>query len=135
MQILIPVKRSDGEDRKLKEDQFVQLQQLVDSKRQLLLDKQRHLQIVSKENTFLEDIKDDYSKYYNYIIKQKQDQIVALSVLDNYIKDLTVSNKLSKQNVKDARYEQTKILSEMDTIKKNLDSIISPPSLAGQKEK
>jgi flagellar biosynthesis chaperone FliJ len=37
---------------------------------------------------------------------------------------LTVSGKLSKNNVEDAKYEQKKILSEIKSIKHNLDNII-----------
>jgi hypothetical protein len=41
----------------------------------------------------------------------------------NYVKDLSISGKLSKQNVKDARYEQKKIIKELKSIKHNLDEI------------
>ena len=118
MEIIIPVQVET------KDDQFYQLQLIIDSKRQSLLDKQKNLKILSTQNHFLQDIRDDYSKYYDYIIQQKQDQVSALSLLDKYIKDLTDSGSLSKQNIEDAKYEQKKILKEMNTIKKNIDSIV-----------
>lgn len=118
MEIIIPVQVET------KDDQFYQLQLIIDSKRQSLLDKQKNFKILSTQNHFLQDIRDDYSKYYDYIIQQKQDQVSALSLLDKYIKDLTDSGSLSKQNIEDAKYEQKKILKEMNTIKKNIDSIV-----------
>ena len=48
----------------------------------------------------------------------------ALDLLNKYINDLTVSGKLSKHNIEDAKYEQKKIVSELKTIKQNLDNII-----------
>ena len=48
----------------------------------------------------------------------------ALRLLDKYIHDLTVSGKLSEQNVEDAKVEQANILKELDTIKHDLDSMI-----------
>ena len=65
MEIIIPVQVET------KDDQFYQLQLIIDSKRQSLLDKQKNFKILSTQNNFLQDIRDDYSKYYNYIVQQK----------------------------------------------------------------
>jgi hypothetical protein len=53
------------------------------------------------------------------------DQIRALEILDEYIKDLTLSGKLTKHNIEDAKEEQVKILTEVKSIKNSLDSIIN----------
>jgi hypothetical protein len=107
-----------------RDQQFIELQQLIDFKRNLLLDKQKKYKKIMKQNHFLEEIKNDYSNYSNYIMKQKQEQIQALEILHNYVKDLTISGNLSKQNVKDARYEQKKIIKELKSIKHNLDEVV-----------
>lgn len=107
-----------------KDKQFIELQQLIDLKRNLLLNKQKKYKKIIKQNHFLEEIKNDYSNYSNYIMKQKQEQIQALEILHNYVKDLTISGNLSKQNVKDARYEQKKIIKELKSIKHNLDEVV-----------
>jgi cell division septum initiation protein DivIVA len=90
----------------------------------MLLDKQKKLRFISKQNNFLDAVKNDYAKYYGYIVKQKREQMEALDVLNNYIQDLTVSGKLSKHNIEDAKHEQSKILNELK-IQKGLDSIIN----------
>jgi flagellar biosynthesis chaperone FliJ len=46
-------------------------------------------------------------------------------VLNNYIQDLTISGKLSKHNIEDAKHEQSKILNELKTIQKGLDGIMN----------
>ena len=120
MKILIPI---GNYQLPRKDDQFQLLQEMIDAKRESLIKKQNTLQFLSKENTFLQGIRDDYSKYNKYIVQQKQDQMMALSILNNYIQDLAVTGELSKQNIEDARTEQQKILEEIDSIKKNLDSI------------
>ena len=91
----------------------------------MLLDKQKKIRFISKQNKFLDAVKDDYAKYYGYIVKQKREQIEALDLLNNYISDLTVSGKLSKNNVEDAKHEQYKILNELKNIQKGLDGIIN----------
>jgi hypothetical protein len=120
MEIILPVQM----DLATKDQQFIQLQHLIDSKRKLLLEKQIKYKKILKQNHFLEEIKNDYSTYSNYIMKQKQEQIQALEILQNYVRDLSVSGKLSKQNVKDAKYEQKKIVKELKSIKHNLDEVI-----------
>ena len=120
MKIILPIQI----DLASKDQQFIQLQQLIESKKKMLLDKQIKYKKISKQNHFLEEIKNDYSNYSNYIMKQKQEQIQALEILHNYVKDLTISGNLSKQNVKDANYEQKKIIKELKSIKHNLDNVI-----------
>ena len=108
-----------------RDEQLLQIEELIRSKRKMLLDKQKKMRVISNQNKFLDDVKNDYAKYYSYIAQQKREQLDALGLLNNYIHDLTVSGKLSKHNIEDAKYEQTKILNELKNIKKGLDSMIN----------
>ena len=107
-----------------KDDEFMHIQNLIDTKRNVLLQKQKKLTQISKQNHFLEEVQKDYSRYYNYIVEQKTDQIKALELLNNYIHDLTKSNNLTKHNINDAKEEQKKILREIQTIKSGIDSLM-----------
>ena len=107
-----------------REQQFIQIENLIEAKRKMLLDKHQKINFISKQNQFLNEIKGDYNNYYNYIAQQKREQMEALDLLNKYIQDLTVSGKLSKHNIEDAKYEQKKIVSELKTIKQNLNNII-----------
>ena len=108
-----------------KDIQFIMIQQQLDAKRKLLLDKQKKLKRVLKQNTFLSEVKNDYAKYYTYIINQKKQQINALEMLNRYIDDLTQSGSLTEKNIEDARVEQKTILKELKSVKKNLDELIN----------
>ena len=121
MKILIPI---GNYQLPRKDDQFQLLQEMIDAKRDSLIKKQKTLHFLSKENSFLQGIRDDYSKYNKHIVQQKQDQMTALTILNKYIQDLSVTGELSKQNIEDARSEQKNILEEIDTIKKSLDKIV-----------
>ncbi len=114
--LIIPIREND--------EQFIQIQNLIEAKRDFLIEKQKKLKFITKQNRFLEVIKNDYKKYNDYLTQQKMEQIKALETLDNYIKDLTISGKLTKHNIEDAKVEQSKILREVKSIKANLDSII-----------
>lgn len=114
--IIIPLRERDN--------QFIQIQELIESKRNLLYEKQKKLKKLSNQNQFLELIKDDYSKYHNFIKQQKNEQIIALELLNTYIDDLTQTGKLTKNNIEDAKQEQKNILNEVKYIKTSLDEMI-----------
>ena len=107
-----------------RDQQLLQIENLIDAKRKMLIDKQKNFKNLTKQNEFLNEVKQDYNKYYGYIVKQKEDQMSALTLLNGYIKDLTVSGTLSKNNIQDAKNEQNKILTEINSIKKGIDDII-----------
>ena len=107
------------------ESEYLQLQYIIQAKRNMLLKKQKRIQKIAKQNAFLENIKNDYLKYNNYIVKQKQDQITALGLLNTYIDDISKSGELSQHNIRDAKIEQNKIVKELKAIKHGLDKIMS----------
>ncbi len=125
--IIVPIREMD--------DRFIKIQELIDAKKIMLLEKQKKLKRISKQNQFLEEVRNDYATYYNYISQQKKDQIRALEVLDEYINDLTLSGKLTKNNIEDAKEEQHKILREVKSIKGSLDSIINDTQEVVNKKK
>ena len=114
---------------KTTDQNFAQLQEVIKLKRDFLLNKQKKIKEIKKNNHFLEEIKNDYSKYSDYIMNQKQEQIKALDLLKNYVDDLTTSGDLSDENIKDAKHEQNKIISEINKIKENLNEIIGSDQL------
>lgn len=107
------------------EEEYLQLQYVIEAKRNMLLKKQKRLQKIAQQNKFLEHVKNDYLQYNNYIVKQKQDQITALQLLNDYIDDLNKSGQLSQQNLRDAKIEQKKIVKELKFIKRGLDKIMN----------
>jgi hypothetical protein len=107
------------------ESEYLQLQYIIQAKRNMLLKKQKRIQKIAKQNAFLENIKNDYLKYNNYIVKQKQDQITALGLLNTYIDDLNKSGELSQNNIRDAKIEQNKIAKELKAIKHGLDKVMN----------
>jgi hypothetical protein len=114
-----------------KDQQFLYIQQMIEQKRDMLLKKQHYLKKAAKQNHFLEVVKNDYAKYYNYIAQQKREQIQAFELLNKYIQDLNTTNKLSKYNIQDAKAEQHKIMNEIVSIKKGLDELMSNTNKLG----
>ena len=98
-----------------------QIEAQITSKRTLLLEKRKNLEQSIKQNQFLEGVKNDYQIYNNYIIKQKQDQMRAMGILNQYVGDIMVSGKLTDADIHNTKIEQKNILSEMSKIKQELN--------------
>lgn len=103
---------------------LVHIDTLMDEKRKMLLEKQKTLQQTAKENEYLEMVRNDYRKYYNHIVKQKEDQINAMNYLKQYIDEIMVNGKLTDMDLENAKMEQDELIQEMDNIKGKLDEII-----------
>ena len=107
-----------------KDTQLMKIEEIIDTKRKMLINKQQRLRFMSKQNAFLDAVREDYDKYNDYIVKQKHEQMKAFAVLKSYIDDLNRSTKLTKQNMVDSKEEQRKIVNEIKSIQHNLDEIV-----------
>ena len=115
-----PIKTSLGN----RDKYLMQIEAQISEKRNWLLNKRKVLKKTVKENKFLEGVKEDYEKYHHFIVDQKESQIKAMGLLNNYIGDIIVSGKLTEKDIKDSRVEQQEILSQIDKIKNDLDELM-----------
>lgn len=104
---------------------LTQVENQMQAKKDLINQKRVALNENIKQNHFLENVREDYNKYYNYIIQQKEDQVKAMQILDEYVKDIIISNKLTEHDLQNAKREQQQILDQLDILKNELDSLIS----------
>jgi predicted N-acyltransferase len=102
-----------------------QIEQQIQAKREMLLDKQKTLKRRIQENQYLEGVYNDYDKYYNYIRKQKEGQIKQMELLNQYLDDIIVNGKLTDEDIAQNKKEQDEILNSIAGIKTELDKIIS----------
>lgn len=100
------------------------IEQEIKSKKDLLLEKRKYLKKISGDNRFLAGVNHDYQRYYDFIRKQKEDQLKTLNYLNDYIGDMMVTTKLTDQDIAESNREQRRILSEIKNIRKSLEEII-----------
>jgi hypothetical protein len=106
------------------DEKFMHLHEQIEHHEQMQMKNSMNLNAMTKENHFLEHVKEDYKKFSDIIVQQKRDQVKALEMLDEYISEITNDGSLSKNNVDDAKYEQKRIMKELMEIQKNLDTIL-----------
>lgn len=107
------------------QDNFLRnIESQIEYKRAMLLNKQKILREASKENEFLTKVTENYQKYYDYILKQKRDQIKAMNLLQGYIEDLMANGKLGDKDIQEARKDQKSLTHEMSGIQRDLDAVL-----------
>ena len=111
------------------DDKLLKIDELIEAKRQMIQNKQQNIGKIAKQNKFLEGVKNDYSNYNNIIMKQKQDQIQALELINKYVTDLKSTEQISTQTIEEAKNDQFKILNEIKSIRQNLEGIVKSNNL------
>ena len=112
------------DDVAIRDEQLRKIEELILLKENMLLNKKHELNALHGQNKFLDSVKGDYDTYIQYILKQKEEQMTALHLLNNYIEKLIMSGELQKYDIQDAKIEQKKILKEMNSIKFSLSNIM-----------
>lgn len=103
---------------------LVEIERQIQLKRRFLLQRREQLNEASRENTFLNTVKEDYQKYQSYIMKQKEEQIRSMQILDQYLNDLIISGEMTTHDISQTKNDQKEILLEIDKIKRELDRLI-----------
>lgn len=102
---------------------LIRIDQEINKKKQILLEKYNYLGQVEEDNQYLKVVRNDYNHYYNYIQKEKQDQVDAMNLIRDYIDELIIDGKMTDEDLESAQNDQEKILREIDNIKSDLDEI------------
>ena len=99
------------------------IEEQINARRKLILDKNKTIQNKKKQNHFLNEVKQDYETFYKYIINEKQQQYQSMELLNKYLDDLKKTNQLAEDELTVLKYDQKDILSEMDKIKIELNKL------------
>lgn len=101
-----------------------QIEDQINKKRKLLMSKKNYLERTIKENEFLDGVRNDYQKYMDYIIKEKQEQLRAMQILKKYTEELNLNTQFTEVNIKETKRDQKEILREIEKIKSELDELV-----------
>ena len=103
---------------------LLQIETEINNKKKLLLKKKRDLDKKQQLNHFLNGVTQDYQKYYNYILNEKQQQYKMLMILKEYLNDLIKTEHLIDEHRRTAKHDQKHIIREIDKVKVELDDLI-----------
>ena len=103
---------------------LLQIEAEIKNKKNLLVKKKKELDKKFKVNHYLTGVKKDYSKYYDYILNEKQQQFNALNLLKEYMNDLIKTENLVDEQLRTAKHDQKDIIGEIDRVKAELDELV-----------
>lgn len=103
---------------------LLQIEAEIRNKKNLLVKKKKELDKKFKVNHYLTGVKKDYSKYYDYILNEKQQQFNALNLLKEYMNDLIKTEHLVDDQLRTAKHDQKDIIGEIDRVKAELDELV-----------
>lgn len=104
---------------------LIQITEEIQNKKNLILKKKKELEKKKSVNTYLEIVSNDYNNYYDYILKQKQNEFKAMNLLNEYVSDLVNTDKLVDNQLRLAKHDQKEILKEINKIQGELNNIIA----------
>lgn len=103
---------------------LIQIEQEIKNKKLLLVKKKNELVKKVKLNEYLDEVNQDYTKYYDYIVSEKQQQYNSLILLKEYMSDLMKTEQLVDDQLRTAKHDQKDIIREIDNVKAELDELI-----------
>ena len=109
-------------------EKSIMLQQLtnaMNSNRERRLQEQRELEEMNKNNDYLKDVLEDYKKYHGHIAEQKSQFSGQLNKLVKHLEKEMKDAGLSDQQMRQAKFERNRILSQLDKIKMDIDNLIT----------
>lgn len=101
-----------------------QLDNEIQNKRQFIIKKKKELDKQQTNNEFLVEVHNNYKKYYDFIVKEKQDQLTALRTLEQYLTDLSNTGNMLHHEVKTVKNDHAQLLGEIKQITTELDELV-----------
>lgn len=104
---------------------LMQIDEAIREKRNLIIQKKNDIKKKALVNSYLDGVKEDYHKFYNYTVDQKKKEQQAMVLLNDYIADLVKTEKLMDHQMRQAKHDQKDIMNEIDKIKGEIDELIT----------
>jgi len=104
---------------------IVQLQGAIKENQNSIFVQLKALDGVQKENRFLDAVYEDYRRYRDYIIHEKEREKRQMEQLIHYLEKILLESSLTDAMNRRALMEQNRILGQLDTVKSELDKLVS----------
>ena len=102
-----------------------QLRCELNHRKQLLAGKLGKLSETSKVNSMLEGVVEDYKKHTQHVVDEKHRQDKALRDILEHLNQVMEDEGITDRSLEHIKRQQKEILDELDTVKNELDNIVS----------
>ena len=108
-----------------RDEMIMQLQTAIKDNQNNVLIKMKELDSVQNDNRFLGSIYEDYRRYRDYITQEKEREKRQMERLVHYLEKIILETNLTDAMTRRAIMEQNRILGQLDTVKSELDKLVS----------
>ena len=103
---------------------FLMIKNAIKANQEHILQKLKKLEKTKNENEFLNTIYDDYKRYHTHMLEEKKRQKWQLELLVQYLEMSMRMAGLTENSLQKAKHEQMHILSELDKVRDELNTMV-----------
>ena len=108
-----------------RDEMIIQLRAVIKDNQDGVLGKMKELSNIQEDNRFLGSIYEDYRRYRDYIIQEKEREKRQMERLVHYLEKILLESNLTDVMTRRAIMEQNRILGQLDSVKSELDKLVS----------
>ena len=108
----------------VKDNKLEKIRLLLNNKQNELYRNQKELYKNKKQNDLLNCVLDDYIKYRNYIVKDKQEQLSILEYTIKYIQHMQKNINMTESILNESNLQEKQILNHMVSIKEEISKMV-----------
>lgn len=104
---------------------IIKMKEQIKERQKYLQERFKQLEKNKSENLYLNEVKDDYQKYFNYINTIKEDQLKAFENISTYLDKVGCELKTTDTLLEETKYDQKQLLHEINKLREELNKITS----------
>jgi hypothetical protein len=97
---------------------------ILEKKKLLLLEKNREVKELSKQNSFLNSVLSDYDKIKSHILEEKRKQQSAIKIISKHISQISKNMNEEDYHVGQLQDDQSMLLEELEKIKMEMKEVM-----------
>lgn len=101
-----------------------ELQEEIEFRKKNIQKKQNYIKDRISTNEFLSTVAEDYKRYNDYIIRQKEQQESSFITILDYLDRLIKEGRLTEEALDHTKMQHRDIIGEINLIKKEIDDIV-----------
>ena len=105
---------------------------LLDEKKKNIINKNKEIKELSKQNAYLESIITDYDKLHMNNLDEKQKQKSALKILSEHVRNISKDLKKDEHEIHRVKNDQKMIMEEMEKLRDEMSDILNATDISGK---
>jgi hypothetical protein len=93
---------------------------ILEEKKKQMFEKEREIRELHQNNSFLQNVINDYEKYNNAILEEKKKQKTAIKILSDHIRDISKEMNEDEYNLGRVKNDQYMLLEELKNIQNEM---------------